>query len=278
MPEVLSHEARIRFEDTGQSEPALLLLPGWCTSRAVFAPLLPRLSVRHRVLSMDLRGHGQSEQGGEDFSSETLVDDALAVVEASGARQVVPIALSHAGWIALELRRRLGERVRGLVLLDWIVLEPPPPFLAALQGLQSGAWQDSRDALFSMWLKGVDSPAVIRFVREDMGAFAGEMWRRAGREIGAAYAREGYPLRALSALSPPVPTMHLYSQPADPAYRMAQQSFSADHPWFQVLKLEATSHFPTFEVPDALATHVEDFLRAALARHPRMVDLGLPSA
>jgi pimeloyl-ACP methyl ester carboxylesterase len=215
---------------------------------------------------MDLRGHGQSELGSGDLTSETLLDDVLAVVAASGARQVVPVALSHAGWFALELRRRLGERVPGLVLLDWIVLEPPPPFLGALQGLQSDGWRASRDALFEMWLEGVDSTEITRFVREDMGSFGGEMWRRAGREISSAYSREEYPLRALSALKPPVPTVHLYSQPEDPPYLMAQQSFAADHPWFQVIKLDARSHFPTLEVPDEVVEHLERFLSSLVAR------------
>lgn len=262
MPEVRSHGARIRFDELGQGEPTLLFLPGWCTSRAVFAPLVPRLASRHRVLSVDLRGHGQSEQGGKDFTSGTLLDDVLAVLKASGAQRVIPVALSHAGWFALELRRRLGERIAGLVLLDWIVLEPPPPFLDALKGLQSEAWQQSRDALFGMWLQGVDSPEVIRFVREDMGSFNGDMWKRAAREISSAYAREGYPLRALSALVPPMPTVHLYSQPEDPGYLMAQQSFASEHPWFQVFKLNARSHFPTLEVPEEVVAHIEQFLSA----------------
>jgi pimeloyl-ACP methyl ester carboxylesterase len=263
MPEVQSREAHIRFDDVGRGEPALLLLPGWCCSRAVFAPLVSRLSARHRVLSVDLRGHGQSEQGGGDFTSGTLLEDLLALLAASGARQVIPVALSHAGWLAIELRRHLGARVPGLVLLDWIVLEPPPPFLGALRGLQSEAWQGSRDALFGMWLEGVESPEVIRFVREDMGRFEGDMWKRAGREIASAYTREGYPLRALSALIPPVPTVHLYSQPEDPGYLMAQQSFASDHPWFQVVKLDARSHFPTLEVPDEVVAHIEHFLWVA---------------
>lgn len=262
MFEVQSRGARIRFDDVGRGEPALLLLPGWCTSRAVFEPLVPRLAANHRVLTLDLRGHGQSEPGSGDFTHEALLEDALAVVAASGVRRVVPVALSHAGWFALELRRRLGARVPGLVLLDWIILEPPPPFLDALKGLQSDAWPQVRDALFGMWLEGVDSPEVIRFVHEDMGGFGGEMWKRAGREISSAYAREQYPLHAFSALSPPVPVLHLYAQPEDPGYLMAQRSFSGDHPWFQVVKLDARSHFPSLEVPEAVEEHLEHFLSA----------------
>jgi pimeloyl-ACP methyl ester carboxylesterase len=218
------------------------------------------------VLSVDLRGHGQSEQGGEDFTSGTLVGDLLAVLQASGVQQAIPVALSHAGWFAIELHRRLGARVPGIVLLDWLILEPPPQFLGVLKGLQSEAWRESRDALFGMWLAGVDSAEAIRFVREDMGAFDGEMWKRAAREIASAYGREGYPLRALSALSPPVPAVHLYSQPQDPAYLMAQQSFAADHPWFRAVRLDARGHFPTFEVPEALAEHIERFVSGIGAR------------
>ncbi|WP_044198243.1 alpha/beta fold hydrolase [Hyalangium minutum] len=260
MPEVRSRGARIRYDDGGQGEPALLFLPGWCSRRAVFGPVTSRMRARHRVLSMDLRGHGESEQGDGDFTSDTVVDDALVLVQASGARQVVPVALSHAGWFAVELRRRLGERVPGLVLLDWLVLEPPRAFLEALKGIQSSAWKGSRDEFFRMWLEGVDSEEVIRFVREDMGSFGAEMWHRSGWEIANAYAQQTYPLRALSALVPPVPVMHLYAQPADPAYEMAQQSFAADHPWFQGVRLDARSHFPTLEVPEVVVEHLERFL------------------
>lgn len=265
MPEVRSGGTRIRYEDVGAGEPALLFVPGWCGSRAVFDPLLRRCGARHRVLSVDLRGHGQSEQNFGDFTSQMLVEDLLAVIEASGARHIVPVALSHAGWLALELRRWLAERVSGLVLVDWLVLEPPPPFLKALEGLRSWNWQVHRDALFSMWLEGVGSRAVLRYVREDMGATQADMWARAAREIAGAYEREGYPLRALTAFPRPVPTLHLYAQPEDPAYFMAQQSFTSDHPWFQAVKLDAHSHFPLLEVPDELAAHLERFL-ASLTR------------
>lgn len=250
---------RIAYDDVGQGEPALLCIPGWATSRAVFRSLVPRLSADHRLLIMDLRGHGGSESSG-DFDSEALVEDALSVVEASGARDVIPVTVSHAGWIAIELRRRLGERVPQLILLDWLVLDPPPPFLMALKGLQTEGWRETRDALFNMWLAGVNSEPVIRFIHDDMGSFPAETWRRAGREIGNAYAKFGNPLQALTTLAPPVPTLHLYAQPGEPAYQMGQQSFAASHPWFQVQRLNARSHFPMLEVPDEVAASIDRFV------------------
>jgi hypothetical protein len=41
--------------------------------------------------------------GPGDFGLPDLVEDALAVVVASGAPTVVPVAVSHAGWVAIEL-------------------------------------------------------------------------------------------------------------------------------------------------------------------------------
>jgi len=191
------------------------------------------------------------------------VDDALAVIEASRAQEVVPVAMAHAGWVAIESRRRLGVRIPKLVLLDWIVLEAPPPFLGALQALQDPAqWHETRDQLFSMWLHGLDIPALTHYVREDMGSYPFEMWARAGREISAAYAKTGSPLQPLANLDPPVPVLHLYAQPEDPGYLAAQQSFGAAHLWFQVSKLEARSPLPMYEVPGEMAMVIERFVAA----------------
>jgi pimeloyl-ACP methyl ester carboxylesterase len=264
MPEVRSSDgARIHYDDVGRGEPALLFIPGWCTTRAAFQPLLPRCAGRRRVLSVDLRGHGASEGGGADFDSTTVLEDLLAVVEASGARQVVPVALSHGGWWALELRRELGaERVPDLVLLDWILTEPPLPFVEALRGLMSDRWRQARDGLLAMWLAEVDNENVLRFVHEDVAAFGEDMWARAAREIASAYAREGSPLRALFRLAPSTPTLHLYAQPESHDYLAGQVAFGVQNPWFHVMKLPASSHFPMLEVPDLVASGIEALVSA----------------
>ena len=263
MPEVLSNGARIRYDDVGRGEPALLLIPAWGTPRSAFHKLLPLSAARRRVLCVDLRGHGESEAGGGDFDSTTVLEDLRAVVEASGARQVVPVALSHAGWWALELRRELGaERVPQLVLMDWILTEPPPPFVEALRGLMSERWRDARDGLFGLWTDGVDDPAVLHLVREEMGAVGEQMWARAAREIASAYARAGSPLQALLRLSPPTPTLHLYAQPESHDYLAGQVAFGTQHPWFHVMKLPAVSHFPVLEVPMLVAAGIEALVSA----------------
>lgn len=264
MPETTSGGMRISYDDAGTGEPALLFLPGWCGSRRVFTQLATQCAAQRRTLVLDWRGHGQSETPNGDFGASALVDDALAVIAASGAKRVVPVALSHAGWVAIELHRRLGSQVGKLVLLDWILFEAPPPFLEALQALQdSMRWQQTREQLFAMWIGGLAIPELSYYVGEDMGSYGFDMWSRAGREISAAYAQAISPLHALATLKPPVSVLHLYAQPDSPDYLAAQQAFSAEQPWFQVRTMPARSHFPMLEAPNEMAAAIEEFISAS---------------
>lgn len=235
------------------SEPAFLLLPGWCTDRTLFRPLDKMLAQHRRVISLDWSSHGESGSAPGDFGQEQLVAQALAVIAACQARSVIPVAISHAGWVAVELCRRLEARVPRMVFIDWIVTEAPPPFLAILAQMQSPQWQQAVEQVFGMWLHGVQDREIVSYVREKMGAYPGSMWNRAGREISAAYATYGSPLAAVVGLTVPVPTLHLYGQPDDPGYLTFQQAFAAQHPFFQVHKLSSRSHCPTLECPGEIA-------------------------
>jgi pimeloyl-ACP methyl ester carboxylesterase len=257
---------RIYYDDGGAGEPVFLCLPGWCVHHTMFAPTAERLRARHRVLAMDWRGHGDSPAPDRDFGYAEMVADALAVIDASGARSVIPIAQAHGGWVAIELHRRLGARVPRLVFTSWnpILTGGNPlarPFLAAMEALQDrGRWRETVEQVLTMWLSGAPA-AVASQIRAEMGSHGFEDWARAGREILATYAREGDPLQALGRLSPPVPALHVYAQPRTPEYFAAQEAFARDHPWFAVRRLDAVSHFPTLEVPDEAAAAIEGFVQ-----------------
>jgi pimeloyl-ACP methyl ester carboxylesterase len=183
-------------------------------------------------------------------------------MERSGASVVIPVALSQPGWLALELRRRLGaEVVPGIVLVDWMVLGAPPGFAAALAGLQGPGWHDVRAALFGMWTSRVTSSAVLEYVGS-MAEYGQADWSRAGREIAASFVAESTPLATLEGIAQtdrPCPTLHVYAQPDDPAVLTAQQDYAARHPWFSVTKLHAHSHFPMLELPQEMARAIDAF-------------------
>jgi pimeloyl-ACP methyl ester carboxylesterase len=252
----------IAYDERAGTGAALLLMSGWCGDRTVFAPMMDEVPAGRRALCLDWRGHGESTRDVPDFGTNDLVADALDVIDRSGAETVIPVALSHAGWVAIELRRRLGPAaIPGIVLVDWMVLGPPPGFADALEGLQGPGWRDVRSALFSMWTTGVSSQAVLDYVAS-MADYGQVDWSRAGREIAASFAAEGTPLAALEGIAKSgqaCPTLHVYAQPDDPAVLAAQQAYAAEHPWFSVARLDAHSHFPMLEVPQDLARAVDAF-------------------
>jgi pimeloyl-ACP methyl ester carboxylesterase len=263
MPRAVSNGISLVYDDRGRGEPALLFLPGWCVPRAVFRELVPHAATTRRVLALDWRGHGDSGPASGDFGMAELVDDAAAVIVASRAREVVPVALAHAGWVAIELRRRLGLRIPQLVLLDWMVLGAPAAFFDTLHDMQTPErWRETVDAILERWLNGADNPALVRFLREEVGAGPPEMWARAAREIAAAFGAAGSPLGALASLAAPPAVLHLYAQPDDAGFLTAQEAFAATHPWFQARHLEARSHFPVLEVPAVIASAIEEFVGA----------------
>lgn len=255
----------IAFDDVGDGETALLCLPGWCAPRIVFRPTYDALAKAHRVLALDWRGHGGSAAATADFGSDDLVTDAIAVVESARVKRFIPVATAHAGWIAIELRRKLGpEKVPAIVLVDWMVTGAPPGFLDGVGALEKeSSWSAVRASLFERWTHGVTDPAVHAFVKE-MGKLGFDMWSRGGREIGASFRKYESPLAALERLSEPCPTLHLYAQPADPGYLAAQRSYAESHPWFHVEKLDAKSHFPTLEAPGAVATAIAQFVERTI--------------
>jgi pimeloyl-ACP methyl ester carboxylesterase len=246
----------IAFDDVPDREPALLFMPGWCGTRDVFRPLFGHLD--RRAVALDWRGHGGSEQVLDDFGFTQLVDDAETIIVACGALRVIPVGLAHAGWVAIELRKRLGaERVPGVALIDWMVLGAPPPFFDALRALQEpSSWLAVRTKLFERWTTGVESRAVHDYVAQ-MATQGFEMWARAGREIAAAFAACPAPLDALDALA--CPTLHVYAQPADAAFLAAQEQYAASHPWFRVRRVAAASHFPMLEASAEVAAELVAF-------------------
>lgn len=200
---------------------------------AVLHPGLVRRSDRlrrhhdHRLRAqpsglVDLPGHGLSPSIG-DYTSADLVAALVTTLDRAGIDTVIPVALSHAGWPAIELRRRLGERVKGLVFIDWMVLGTPPGFSDALAGLQSPAWADVRAALHRMWTADLALPRLTTYVNS-MADYGQEHWSRAGAR--SPRRSQTSPCRSLlwRRSSPAPPSTSMPSPPMSPIWRRRRRT------------------------------------------------------
>jgi pimeloyl-ACP methyl ester carboxylesterase len=261
MPTAYADGLRIEYLDTGEADGLpLVCLTGWCSSRARYDRLVPLVAESRRVVTLDWRGHGDSERPHGDFGTDGQVNDALAVVDAAALNRFAVASASHSGWVAIEMRRQVGDRVAKIVHMDWLVVEPSEPYLALIRTLQSEeTWAEARDTLFEIWRGGLETVDVEDAIAV-MSRQPAEMWIRSGREIEAAFARNGSPLRALSALDTQPPVLHLYGQPRDPAYLDRQKAFAAENEWFDVQQVSARSHFSMIESADEVAAAIRLFL------------------
>ena len=100
-----------------EDAPTILLVHGAAGSWHNFRLQIQWLQRRYRVISLDLRGHGVSPWPGPS-RIEDFVDDLQALVEKKIPGPFAIVGHSFGGCLASHLTVRLGERVRGLALLN----------------------------------------------------------------------------------------------------------------------------------------------------------------
>jgi pimeloyl-ACP methyl ester carboxylesterase len=108
----------IHYTVAGKGEPALVFVHCWNCDRHFWDPQLPAFRKSHRVVAIDLAGHGDSGQGRKDWTIEAFGGDVKAVVDTLGLKRVVLVGSSMGGPVSLEAARKLGDRVVGIVAVD----------------------------------------------------------------------------------------------------------------------------------------------------------------
>ena len=119
MPDIEIDGARIWYTIDGRDDaPALLLLHSLGTSHVLWDAQLPPLVDRYRLIRYDARGHGKSSAPPGELTIEQLGRDALAVLDAAGAKTAVACGISIGGLTSIWLGQHSGGRVSKLVLAN----------------------------------------------------------------------------------------------------------------------------------------------------------------
>lgn len=139
MPQIQRDGTSLFYEESGSGSPSLLLIHPYGGDHAYMAPQRDYFRDRHRVISVDLRGQGQSDKPEGDYSISTHADDLAWICRQLELEQSVAIGNSMGGMIALEIAARHPELAAAVVLLDSPVVTPPGmmdgfrPYLEALR-------------------------------------------------------------------------------------------------------------------------------------------------
>jgi pimeloyl-ACP methyl ester carboxylesterase len=113
--EITTRGATLHVQQYGEGGEAVLLLHGALADnlqnwRMVHEPL----AKKHRVVGLDLRGHGKSTNPTGEFTLDALRQDAIDVLDALGLERVHVLGASLGGYVGLALRYYHPERVASL--------------------------------------------------------------------------------------------------------------------------------------------------------------------
>lgn len=114
---VTADGVRIHIREIGDG-PGVLMIHGWSLSGEVWDRQIRVLAEGgHRVVAMDMRGHGLSDAPFDGYDIGTLTADAETVVEQRGLGPAAIVGWSLGGMVGLRLARRRPDLVRALVLV-----------------------------------------------------------------------------------------------------------------------------------------------------------------
>ena len=122
----LAAELPVGYAEAGRGDPPMLLLHGWGTDRGVLKPLFEHAQNSHRVVSVDLRGFGESDAPDQSYTVQGYADDVAFITAELGLKRPIVIGHSMGGMIALDFAARYGDRLSAAVILESMVVAPKP--------------------------------------------------------------------------------------------------------------------------------------------------------
>jgi pimeloyl-ACP methyl ester carboxylesterase len=252
---------RIAYDDTDGNGPLIIALPGMGDLRSEYRLLRGVLQqAGYRVVTMDVRGFGETSARWTDYSAHAVGRDALALVEHLNAGPAVVLGNSFAAGAALWAAHDAPSRVSSVVLLGPIVRDIDVPWYAAL-ALKVGFagpwrvwfWMTYWNSLFPS-RKPADHKQVETALKQNL---------RDPQRMAALRAMLGLSKADTAAMLPrsKVPALVVMGT-RDPDF----QDAAAEAQWLtnqlraDSLIVDGAGHYPHTEMPEQVAPKVLSFL------------------
>lgn len=124
MPSIRAGSITMHYEQQGSGEP-LILIPYLAADNACYAFQVVEYAKRFTCISVDLRGTGESDSPGGEWSTELFADDVAALMQALGIDRAHVYGLSLGSATGLWLAAKHPQRVKSLSLHScWTKTDP----------------------------------------------------------------------------------------------------------------------------------------------------------
>jgi pimeloyl-ACP methyl ester carboxylesterase len=220
MATIVHKGVKLAYEDQGEGKPALVFVHGWTCDRSFFAPQVKHFTQRHRVVAVDLRGHGESDKPQGEYPIAAYADDIAYLIEHLSLGQVVAVGHSMGGLAVLQLAAAYPDGVTAIVMVD------PAPFVsspdrrsgteAMLAAIEAGNQEPRRQLIANRFFLPTSDRKLVDDVMEVMMAAPSHV------AVGAMRGIQDFDAPA-AALKCKVPSLHLAATPPlNPPHLMSE--------------------------------------------------------
>jgi pimeloyl-ACP methyl ester carboxylesterase len=249
----------LAYDDMGTG-PLVVCVPGMGDLRSTYRFLTPLLTAAgYRVVTLDVRGMGETTVSWDDYSVGAIGNDIIALVEVLSGGPAHLVGNSMAAGAAVVAAARRPELVRSLALTAPFVRDVMPAWAAAaiFGPLLSGPW---RAAMWDWYVRKAFPTRVPHDARDEAlrrnrnlaepGRFAAfrSMAMVSKRASAEALAEVGSPVLVVMGTHDP--------DFRDPAL---EARYVADTLRGKLLMIEGAGHYPQTDSPDVLAAGLLEF-------------------
>lgn len=257
---------RLAYDDHGAGLP-LVFLHAFPLNRSMWSPQVTALSRQFRTITVDLRGHGESDAPLWNFSLDHYADDVCALLDHLAIPQAVLVGLSMGGYVSLAFSRTYGNRMMGLVLADTRAQADSPEGRTGRLNLAQTAYKQGTDAVADIMLPKLlgatslrQNPQLVEYVRQmirqtPVSGVLVDLMAMADRPDSVAH------LRTLTCPTLVVVGQEDHTTPLADAHVMTMEI-----PGARLAVIPAAGHLSNLEQPDVFNDLVRNFveeLRAA---------------
>jgi pimeloyl-ACP methyl ester carboxylesterase len=242
----------LRYLNTGTGDPTLVFIHGWCCDQSMWGEQIEAFAPKHRVIAVDLRGHGESDKPDQDYEIAGFADDMAWLIQEIGLDRPVLIGHSMGGVTTLNLLLKHPDIARAAVFVDAGIMPFPeeirPLLDQTLEALKSPAYREVATNVVKQFLFREESPAELRDrVAADMATAPQRVMHTA---LASALSEENYP-------PGPVPIPSLFVKAA--TLQATEEQIKERYPGMEVVSMD-TGHFNHMEKPEEFNEILSRFL------------------
>jgi 3-oxoadipate enol-lactonase len=151
----------IAYSDRGTGLP-IVFLHAFPLNRTMWAPQDDALSSQFRIITIDLRGHGESDAPLWRYTLEQSADEVRALLDHLTIRQALFVGLSMGGYILFSFYRNYAARVKGLILADTKAQADTEEGKSGRFQLAQIAYKKGPSAIADVMIPKLLSPATVQ--------------------------------------------------------------------------------------------------------------------